>query len=46
LFASKANKGHKQVVFQLGDWVLVNMRKKWFPNHRKSKLQPCGDISF
>jgi hypothetical protein len=22
------------------------MCKEWFPNHRKSKLQPHGDVSF
>jgi hypothetical protein len=40
--ASKANKGHKHIVFQAVDWVWVHMHKEWFPNHRKSKLQPRG----
>ncbi|KAL3575142.1 hypothetical protein D5086_023243 [Populus alba] len=40
IYASKANKGCKMVVFQPGDWVWVHMRKERFPNQRKSKLQP------
>jgi hypothetical protein len=46
LYASKANKGRKLVVFQPGDGVWVHMRKERFPNQRKSKLQPCGDGPF
>jgi translation initiation factor IF-1 len=46
LYASIANKGRKLVVFQLGDWVWVHMRKERFPNQRKSKLQPRGDGPF
>jgi hypothetical protein len=46
LYASKANKGCKLVVFQPGDWVWVHMRKERFPNQRKSKLQPRGDGPF
>jgi hypothetical protein len=42
LYASKANKGRKLVVFQLDDWVWVHMHKGRFPNQRKSKLQPSG----
>ena len=38
LYASKANKGRKLVVFQPDDWVWVHMRKERFPNQRKSKL--------
>ena len=38
LYDSKANKGHKLVVFQPGDGVWVHMRKERFPNQRKSKL--------
>ena len=38
LYASKANKMHKQVVFQLGDWVWVHIHKERFSNQRKSKL--------
>jgi hypothetical protein len=43
LYASKANKGRKLVVFQPGNGVWVHMRKERFPNQRKSKLQPRGD---
>ena len=46
LYASKANKGRRLVVFQPGDWVWVHMRKERFPNQRKSKLQPRGDGPF
>jgi len=46
LYASKANKGRKLVVFQPGDWVWVHMRKEQFPNQRKSKLQPHGGDPF
>jgi len=46
LYASKANKGRKLVVFRLGDWVWVHMCKEWIPNQRKSKLQPRGDGPF
>ena len=46
LYASKANKGRKLVVFQPSDWVWVHMRKERFPNQRKSKLQPRGDGPF
>ena len=37
-YASKANMGRKLV------WV--HMCKEWFPNQRKSKLQPRGDGPF
>jgi len=40
VYATKANKGRKHVVFQPVDWVWVHMRKERFPVHRKSKLQP------
>ncbi|KAL3566434.1 hypothetical protein D5086_031849 [Populus alba] len=46
VYATKANKGRKHVVFQPGDWVWVHMRKERFPAHRKSKLQPRGDGPF
>jgi hypothetical protein len=46
LYASKANKGCKQVVFQPDDGVWVHMHKERFPNQRKSKLQPSGDSPF
>ena len=46
LYASKANKGYKLVIFQPGDWVWVHMCKEQFPNQRKSKLQHSGDGPF
>ena len=44
--ASKANKFHRCVIFELGDWVFVHMRKEIFPTHRRSKLQLSGDGPF
>jgi hypothetical protein len=46
VYATKANKGRKHVVFQPGDWLWVYMRKERFPAHRKSKLQQRRDGSF
>ena len=40
VYATKANKGRKHVVFQLNDWVWVHMRKERFLALEKSKLQP------
>ncbi|KAH9716808.1 hypothetical protein KPL71_021586 [Citrus sinensis] len=45
-YATQANKGRKQVVFQPGDWVWVHMRKERFPAQRRSKLLPSGDGPF
>ncbi|KAH9780704.1 Endonuclease [Citrus sinensis] len=45
-YATQANKGRKQVVFQPRDWVWVHMRKERFPEHRRSKLLPRGDGPF
>ena len=45
-YTTQANKGHKQVVFQPGDWVWVHMRKERFPAQRRSKLLPSGDGPF
>jgi hypothetical protein len=46
VYATKANKGRKHVVFQPSDWVRVHMHKEKFSAHRKSKLQPGGDGPF
>uniref|UniRef100_A0A2N9F8T6 Reverse transcriptase domain-containing protein n=1 Tax=Fagus sylvatica TaxID=28930 RepID=A0A2N9F8T6_FAGSY len=43
---SQANKGRRRVIFELGDWVWVHMRKERFPAHRKTKLHPRGDGPF
>ncbi|RVX14849.1 Retrovirus-related Pol polyprotein from transposon 17.6 [Vitis vinifera] len=45
-YASKANKGHRQVLFEPGDWVWVHMRKERFPTRKRSKLHPGGDGPF
>ena len=45
-YATKANKGRRQVIFEPGDWVWVHMRKERFPARRRSKLQPRGDGPF
>ncbi|KAH9698006.1 hypothetical protein KPL71_023835 [Citrus sinensis] len=45
-YATQANKGRKQVVFQPGDWVWVHMRKERFLAQRRSKLLPRGDGPF
>ncbi|XP_065635613.1 uncharacterized protein LOC136070113 [Quercus suber] len=45
-YATKANKGRRQVLFELGDWVWVHMRKERFPARRRSKLHPRGDGPF
>uniref|UniRef100_A0A2N9EUF9 Retrotransposon gag domain-containing protein n=1 Tax=Fagus sylvatica TaxID=28930 RepID=A0A2N9EUF9_FAGSY len=44
--AAQANKGRRRVIFELGDWVWVHMRKERFPTHRKTKLHPRGDGPF
>ena len=45
-YAKQANKGHRHVVFEPGDWVWVHMRKERFPAQRRSKLLPRGDGPF
>ena len=45
-YATKANKGRRQVLFEPGDWVWVHMRKERFPTHRQSELHPRGDGPF
>ncbi|KAH9769539.1 Endonuclease [Citrus sinensis] len=45
-YATQANKGRKQVVFQPRDWVWVHMRKERFPAQRRSKLLLRGDDPF
>ncbi|KAL6346533.1 hypothetical protein AAG906_000151 [Vitis piasezkii] len=45
-YATKANKGHRQVLFEPGDWVWVHMRKERFPTRRRFKLHPRGDGPF
>ncbi|KAL4596318.1 hypothetical protein ACB092_12G155700 [Castanea dentata] len=45
-YATKANKGRRQVLFEPGDWVWVHMRKERFPACRRSKLHPRGMVHF
>ncbi|RVW13255.1 Transposon Ty3-G Gag-Pol polyprotein [Vitis vinifera] len=45
-YATTANKGRRQVLFEPGDWVWVHMRKERFPTRRWSKLHPRGDGPF
>ena len=45
-YATKANKGRQQVLFEPGDWVWVHMRKERFPALWQSKLHPRGDGPF
>jgi transposase InsO family protein len=45
-YATQANKGRRQLVFESGDWVWLHMRKERFPAKRHSKLLPRGDGPF
>jgi hypothetical protein len=40
------DKGRKQLDFEPGDLVWLHLRKKWFPDLRKSKLMPRDDDPF
>ena len=45
-YATQANRGCRKLVFELGDWVWLHMRKERFPTKRCSKLLPRGDGPF
>nr|VDD31184.1 unnamed protein product [Brassica oleracea] len=45
-YARQANKGRREMVFDVGDQVWVHLRKERFPNERKSKLMPRIDGPF
>ncbi|XP_071939935.1 uncharacterized protein [Coffea arabica] len=45
-YIQSANKGHRKLVFEPGDWVWIHMRKERFPVKRRSKLLPRGDGPF
>ena len=45
-YATKSNKGRKQVIFEPSDWVWVHMRKERFLDRCRSKLHPRGDGPF
>jgi len=42
----KADRGRKEMLFELGDWVWLHMRPERFPTQRASKLAPRGDGPF
>ena len=45
-YATKVNKGRRQVNFEPGDWVCMHMKKERFLPRRRSKLHPRGDGPF
>jgi hypothetical protein len=45
-FTSQANKERRHVIFELGDWVWVHMRKEIFQAHRRTKLHPRSNGPF
>jgi hypothetical protein len=45
-YATQANKGRCQLVFEPGDWVSLHMRKERLPAKRRFKLLPRGDGPF
>ncbi|XP_048628610.1 uncharacterized protein LOC125575724 [Brassica napus] len=45
-YAKRANKGKREMIFDVGDRVWVHLRKERFPNERKSKLMPRIDGPF
>ena len=45
-YVEHANKRRKTLLFYVGDWVWLHLRKDRFPNQRKSKLMPRGDGTF
>jgi hypothetical protein len=45
-YATQANKGRRQLVFEPGDWVWLHVRKERFPTKRCSKLRTRADGPF
>ncbi|WZY72224.1 hypothetical protein YC2023_004464 [Brassica napus] len=45
-YVKHANKGRREMVFEVGDQVWIHLRKERFPNERKSKLMPRIDGPF
>jgi len=45
-YVELANKRRKALLFDVGDWVWLHLRKDRFPTQRKSKLMPRGDGPF
>jgi len=46
VYATKGNRGNKELVLSEGDWIWLHLRKDRFPTKRKSKLIPRGDGPF
>ena len=46
MYATKGNRGNKELVLSEGDWIWLHLRKDRFPTKRKSKLIPRGDGPF
>ena len=40
VYATKGNRGRKELVLNEGDWVWLHLRKDRFPTERKSKHRP------
>ncbi|XP_056864141.1 uncharacterized protein LOC130511252 [Raphanus sativus] len=45
-YTKRANKGRREMIFDVGDKVWVHLRKERFPKERKSKLMPRIDGPF
>ncbi|XP_027169493.1 uncharacterized protein LOC113769229 [Coffea eugenioides] len=45
-YLQQANKHHRKMVFEPGDWVWLHLRKERFSKQRQSKLSPRGDGAF
>ena len=45
-YTEHANKRRKALLFDVGDWVWLHLRKDRVPNQRKSRLMPRGDGPF
>ncbi|XP_056852639.1 LOW QUALITY PROTEIN: uncharacterized protein LOC108835624 [Raphanus sativus] len=45
-YTKRANKGRREMIFEVGDMVWVHLRKERFPKERKSKLMPRIDGPF
>jgi len=46
VYATKGNRGRKELVLNEGDWVWLHLRNNKFPTKRKYKLSPKSDGPF
>ena len=46
VYATKGNRGRKELVLNKRDWVWLHLRKDRFPTKRKSKVSLRGDGPF